>query len=173
MAALYRKILSAVFGTRYIHVGYIVGVDYISRLRVNCTSKSKPPANVGLLACIETALLPLSGLHDWTVVYAQTRLIRFLVELLCICCTTDCTTNPGPLKIEQMEFEQYKSRIRCLHSTAASRNMILRQSSCLFVCKFPTVTRNSEVIWEEPRRHHSRREWARLLRALLAVQCPL
>ena len=34
-------------------------------------------------------------------------------------------------------------------------------------------TRNPELIWEGPRRRPSRREWTRLLRVLLAVQCPL
>jgi len=35
------------------------------------------------------------------------------------------------------------------------------------------VTRNHKVIWEEPYRRPSRREWTRLQRVLLAVQCPL
>ena len=34
-----------------------------------------------------------------------------------------------------------------------------------------TITRNPKLIWEEPRRHPSRRECARLLRTILAVQC--
>ena len=35
-----------------------------------------------------------------------------------------------------------------------------------------TPTRNPNVIWEEPRRRRSRREWTRLLR-VLAAQCSL
>jgi len=35
------------------------------------------------------------------------------------------------------------------------------------------ITRNHKVIWEEPRRRPSRSEWTRLLRVLIAMQCPL
>ena len=35
------------------------------------------------------------------------------------------------------------------------------------------ITRILKVIWEEPHRRPSQREWTRLLHVLLAVQCPL